>query len=296
MKISDTLASEDYWEIQKLLHTLPDGNINLHQIWQLMDQVWDNLGCDNNDLDQDKITAFYKHPIWLLNGFFIEQHELSLQHRHVISNWIVQQLNDVNGNVLDFGGGFGTLARMIANKSNSIKIDIYEPYPSDFSISQCSCYPAISFVDNLNDKYDFLVSTDVLEHVPDPLELLWQMIESVNMNGYLVIANCFYPVIKCHLPSTFHFRYSFDEFAKVMGLTTIGLCEGSHATIYQKIAATSIDWKKVRQMERYSQKLYSLREFKHNNLSHWNSRLKRLVTDPLGLFTSMRKKFIRLIS
>jgi Methyltransferase domain len=295
MKISDTLAFEDYREIQKLLHTLPDSNINLHQIWQLMDQVWDDLGCDNKDLDQEKITAFYKHPIWLLNGFFLEQHKLSLQHRHVISDWIVQQSNDVNEKVLDFGGGFGTLARMIANKSNLIRIDVYEPYPSDFAVLQCRSYSAIKFVAHLNEKYDFLVSTDVLEHVPDPLGLLWQMIESVEVNGHLIIANCFYPVIKCHLPSTFHFRYSFDEFTEVMGLRKIGLCEGSHATIYQKIATNIIDWKKIRGMERYSQKLYSLREFKNNNLYPWNNRLKRLVTDPLGLFKSMKQKFIRLL-
>ena len=259
MQISNDLEPNDYQEIQKLIATLPNEFVDLHQIWQLIDQVWDEMGCDNNNLDEAKITAFYKHPVWLLNGFFIEQHDLSLQHRHAIADWILQHSIS---RVLDFGGGFGTLARITANKSDflkiDIKIDIYEPYPSDFVISQCSCYHSIDFVNSLNNKYDCLVSTDVLEHVPDPLKLFEQMIDSVNLNGYLVIANCFRPVIKCHLPMTFHFRYTFKLFTKLMGLKTLGLCKGSHAIIYQKIEEKPINWKMIRLMENCSRSLYFL--------------------------------------
>lgn len=288
MQISNTLASEDYKEIERLLETILDSDLTLQQMWRLMDQVWDEIGCDSNNLEQDKITTFYKHPVWLLNGFFIEQHELSLQHRHAISDWIVQH---ITGQVLDFGGGFGTLSRMIVNKSNLIKVDIYEPYPSNFAISQCSPYPSINFVNKLNNKYDCLVSTDVMEHVPDPLELFWQMIDSVNLNGYLIIANCFYPVIKCHLPSTFHFRYSFDEFAEVMGLRAVGLCEGSHATIYQKTSNHQLNWNKIRQMERQSQFLFPWREFDNQYLLPWKTRLKTLLNDPVATLNRISKKF-----
>jgi 2-polyprenyl-6-hydroxyphenyl methylase/3-demethylubiquinone-9 3-methyltransferase len=75
MQISDSLTPEDYQVIREMLDTLPNSDISLQEIWQLMDKVWDDIGCNNNDLAQEKITAFYKHPIWLLNGFFIEQHE-----------------------------------------------------------------------------------------------------------------------------------------------------------------------------------------------------------------------------
>ena len=292
MQISNALAPEDYKTIRGMLDKFPNSSdVALEQIWQLMDKVWDDIGCNNHDLDQEKVTAFYKHPIWLLNGFFIEQHELSLQHRHAISEWIVNNLNQKNGTVLDFGGGFGTLAKMIADKSNLLKVDIYEPYPSDFAISQCSSYSSINFVADFSKKYDCLVSTDVLEHVSDPLELFGQMIEFVNLNGYLIIANCFYPVIKCHLPSTFHFRYSFDQFAETMGLKVIGICEGSHATIYQKMSNQDIDWDKIRKMESRSQSLYQFREFQQNNIYPWKYRLKRLITDPIGLLKSVKKKF-----
>ena len=54
------------------------------------------------------------------------------------------------------------------------------------------------------------------------------MIKLVKINGMLIIGNNFYPVIKCHLPSTFHFRYTFKYFARIMGLkkiTTVAYAE-----------------------------------------------------------------------
>ena len=61
------------------------------------------------------------------------------------------------------------------------------------------------------------------------------MIKSVKTGVYLVIANCFYPVIKCHLPQNFHLKYTFNQFTKMLGLEVIGLLEDSHATIYKKV-------------------------------------------------------------
>ena len=292
MQISEQLSPEDYKEIKRLIDSLPNESIRLEQLWRLMDQVWDDFGCDNQILDEQKINQFYKHPIWILNGLFIEQHEISLQHRHAISDWIVKNSNNKNVSVLDFGGGFGTLARMIANKSNSLKVDIYEPYPSDFAISQCKDYSSINFVSNLNKRYDYLISTDVLEHVSDPLQLFGEMIESVNLNGYLIIANCFYPVIKCHLPATFHFRYSFDQFAETMGLKVLGACKGSHATVYQKVLnQDTIDWVQIRKMESSSKKLYELRGFQQNYIHTRKYLLRWLINDPVDLLKSIKKRF-----
>ncbi|MFV9931191.1 MAG: hypothetical protein AB8V03_05580 [Francisella endosymbiont of Hyalomma asiaticum] len=63
---------------------------------------------DNKHFDWDKISKF----VWLLNGLFIEQHEESM--RYSISNWIVQSKFK---NILDYRLGFGTLARLIAQKN-----------------------------------------------------------------------------------------------------------------------------------------------------------------------------------
>lgn len=258
MQISNDIHTDDYQEIQRLLNAIDGELTELSQLLSLLDLVWDEMECDNINLDAERINNFYKHPVWLLNGFFAEQHALSLQHRHSISSWIASSRLKT---VLDFGGGYGTLARMISDQYDEAKVDIYEPYPSKFAITQCQSYPSVKFVNRLQtNHYDCLVSTDVLEHVPEPLDLFSQMIESVKINGYLVIANCFFPIIKCHLPSTFHLRYTFNRFAIAMGLEVIGDCTGSHATIYKKVNNYPVNWEKVERMILVSKRLFFLRE------------------------------------
>jgi len=246
-------------EMSRLLESLDNNKDDLDNIWQLMDAVWNKLGCNNKKLNWVNINKFYSHPVWLLNGFFIEQDPLSMQHRHAISNWIAD--NPSIRKILDYGGGFGMLAILIANKKPSLLVHIYEPHPPDYSIKKISNYPQIQFISNIKDKYDVLVSTDVLEHVPDPLKTFEKMILSVKDDGYLIIANNFFPVIKCHLPQTFHLRYTFNVFAKLMGLVIVGLLEGSHATIFTKKSDKPVNWPIVRLSEIISKCIFPMVEF-----------------------------------
>lgn len=245
--------------------------LSLEKLWTLMDQVWDNMGCSNTKLDSDKISAYYQHPVWTLNGFFIEHHEPSLQHRYAIANWIAK--NDIT-TVLDFGGGFGSLARIVSSKDENIAISIYEPYPSKTAQALCENYPSVNFVSEIQLEYDCLVSTDVLEHVPDPLQLLAKMIDSVRVNGHLVIANHFFPSIKCHLPSTFHLRYSFDNFAALMGLQKVCTLEDNQASVYQKVNSHNLDWPKIRYREKISKRLFPVKEIYYTKVrpiaKRWN--------------------------
>jgi 2-polyprenyl-6-hydroxyphenyl methylase/3-demethylubiquinone-9 3-methyltransferase len=240
-------------EIEKLLKREKNGLDDLEQMWYLMDLIWDDYQCDNRNLDWKKIGKFYSHPVWLLNGLFIEQHDVSMGHRHSISDWIIKQKFK---NVVDYGGGFGTLARLVAQKDNTIKMNIYEPHPSEFGLKRASDFENIHIIGKLDSNYDVLMSTDVLEHVSDPLRDFADMIKSVKLNGYLVIANCFYPVIKCHLPQDFHFRYTFNQFAKMMGLQVVGQLEGSHATIFKKIEEVELNWTRIRLYEKLSKMFF----------------------------------------
>mgnify|MGYP002633203633 CR=1 FL=1 len=245
-------------EIEKLLKR---GNEkftdDLEQMWYLMDLIWDDYKCDSQNLNWENIGKFYSHPVWLLNGLFIEQHKVSMGHRHTISDWIIQ--NEFK-NVVDYGGGFGTLARLVAEKDSKIKMNIYEPHPSDFGLKRVSEFENINIIGQLGSNYDCLMSTDVLEHVPDPLNDFADMIISVKLNGYLVIANCFQPVIECHLPQDFHLRYSFNFFAKMMGLEEVGILEGSHATIFKKVEEVEPNWSKIRFYEKLSKFLFPIIE------------------------------------
>jgi len=236
----------------------PKLKTDLQQMWYLMNMVWDEYGCDNKKLNWSNINKFYSHPIWLLNGLFIELHALSMQHRNAISDWIAD--NTSISKILDYGGGVGTLARLIADKKPSLLVDIYEPHPSDYLKRKISDYPKIRFVSNIKDKYDILVSTDVLEHVSDPLKTFEKMILAVKDNGYLIIANNFFPVIKCHLPQTFHLRYTFNVFAKLMGLVIVGPLEGSHATIFRKKCNKFFNWLVIRLLEKVSKGLFPMIE------------------------------------
>lgn len=255
------LSNSDKIEILELVNFMANEakGDDLEKIWEAMDLVWQELGCDNRNLDWDKIGQFYMHPVWILNGLFIEQDPLSMQHRYAISDWIAD--NPSIRKILDYGGGFGTLARLIADKKPSLLVDIYEPHPSDYSRQKISNYAQIEFISKIKDRYDALVSTDVLEHVPDPLKTFEEMILSVKNDGYLIIANNFFPIIKCHLPQTFHLRYTFNVFVKLMGLGVVGPLEGSHATIFKKNNNKPVNWRIVRLLEKVSKGLFPLIEF-----------------------------------
>jgi len=241
------ITTEEKTEIERLLiRESPSISEGLKQMWYLMDLVWDDFNCDNIKPNWDTVGRFYSHPVWLLNGLFIEQDIVSMGHRNAISNWVVKKGFNY---IVDYGGGFGTLARLIAEKDLHVVVDIYEPHLSDFGLKRASGFSNINIVGELKDDYDCLLSTDVLEHVDDPLKDFSKMIDGVKTGGYLIVANCFHPVIKCHLPQNFHFRFTFNIFARLMGLKVKGVLEGSHATIFQKNIEKKVNWKLIRALE-----------------------------------------------
>ena len=105
-----------------------------------------------------------------------------------------------------------------------------------------------------------MISTDVLEHVPDPIVTFSEMISAVKIGGSLIIANNFTPVIQCHLPQTFHLKYTFSLFAQKMGLKTVGRLEGSHATIFKKEKDVVVNWSMLRKYEAISKLCYPIIE------------------------------------
>lgn len=218
----------------------------VNQIWKIMDRVWNDYKCDQKKYSDKKYKKFYSHPIWILNGIFIEQHAYSMKHRENLSI----SINNLNaGKILDFGGGFGTLAKLIAN-NKSVNVDIYEPFPTNLGITSIKDFKNIKFVSKLKkDFYDVVVSTDVLEHVHDPLLIFLDLVYSTKKYGHIYIANCFTPVILCHLPCTFHLRLTFHIFCKMMGLRKVGSCSGNYAQIYQKMDDNKINIFLLRKLE-----------------------------------------------
>ena len=53
------LQSDERKEIEILLSMQnPQISDDLEQMWYLIDLVWDNMGCDNSNLDWEKIVEF----------------------------------------------------------------------------------------------------------------------------------------------------------------------------------------------------------------------------------------------
>ena len=186
----------------------------LQELWELMDQPWHDLGCDPEIMD-DKIEKYYNHPIWLLNWLFIEQHKESQQHRLCFADWVA---NNKPHRVADYGGGGGGLARIIGAACPNAMIEIVEPHAHPAAIALTNAVSNVCFKTELTGEYDILIATDVFEHVPDPLELIAETTKHLKVNGQFLIANCFEPVILCHLPQTFHFRWSWETAMEAFGL------------------------------------------------------------------------------
>jgi SAM-dependent methyltransferase len=191
-----------------------NGYPNLEQVWQLMDEQWVGFGCDPTNMDE-RVTVFYRHPVWMLNGLFIEQHPQSLENRRVFTDWVTEQ---APARVADFGGGFGGLARFIGQALPAAQVEVVDPHPHAAAIELAATTPNVRFVPELTDTYDMLIATDVFEHVPDPIGLAAETATHLRLGGQYLIANCFQPVILCHLPQLFHLHYGWDHAMARLGL------------------------------------------------------------------------------
>ena len=227
---------DDYLENTQrdYLLSLPKSLPENKWVWLEMDRIWDNYGLDNKKpFSEQDIGAFYGHPVWIMNGLYSETDPESISHRISISNYLIE--NKIT-QFADYGGGSGATASQIAKSTSSMSIDIVEPYATDFFKSKLSCYENINFIPKfrIND-YDAILVQDVLEHVENPIETAYDISCNVREGGLVIFANCFYPVIKCHLPSTFYLRYTFKWIMSRMGLHYVGKIPGAeHAVVFRR--------------------------------------------------------------
>lgn len=235
--------------------------MRLTDLWQQMDSAWAELGLNEYDPDPAALAAFYRHPVWALNGVFTETDPVSLGHRLALMRRLAW-LNPAR--VLDYGGGFGAVARMYAASAPGAQIEVYEPFPAAAALARAAAFPNLRYIDRLAGPYAAVIALDVLEHLTDPLATLAELAAVLEPGGLLIPANNFYPVIRCHLPGTFYLRYSFDWFAQTLGLQRIGTVPGSPAVAYRLVRRISPNWPRLRRMERLARTAYpALRSLHH---------------------------------
>lgn len=184
------------------------------QIHELMDEVWKEIGCDPIVNDQ-RISDFYSHPVWLLNGFFIEQDPESRRIREVFAEWAASHSPK---RIADIGGGFGNLAVELSSQIPTAEIDIIEPYAHPISVSKMKPFNQVHFRKKLEGEYDLMFATDVFEHLWDPVTAVYQSAQHLRTDGYFLMANAFKADILCHLPQHYHFYYGWESTIQAMGL------------------------------------------------------------------------------
>lgn len=223
------------------LMRMPKSQPTVEWVWGEMDRVWQELGLNNKkDISKQPIDKFYGHPVWTMNGIFTALDPVSSQHRKSIARYIAT-LDAYS--IADYGGGFGELAIAITNTIPNSEVSIIEPYPSRVTTERLREYGRVHITPELTDsKFDVVIAQDVLEHVTNPIKLAYNLAEAVNDDGIVIFANCFRPVIHCHLPSTFHLRYTFTIIMKVLGLKYLGTVDGAeHAQIFIKKGSLYLD-------------------------------------------------------
>lgn len=236
-KIDTSVINSD---AQQYLQSLPAELPSVEWIWSEMNRVWQDQGLDNRvSLDKQDIGRYYSHPIWLVNGIFTALDKESVRHRQAI-----RQFLDRNGlnQIADYGGGSGVLANIITENENTT-VDIIEPYPADFYVNKYQHNHQINYIpDFAHHDYQAVIAQDVLEHVENPVKTAFTIASHARNHGYLIFANCFYPVIECHLPRTFYLRHTFPLIMKAMGLTYLGrMSEANHVQVFQKNKPINLD-------------------------------------------------------
>lgn len=242
-----------------------NGYPELEQVWAVMDEPWRELGCDPEVMDE-RIGAYYSHPVWLLNGLFIEQHRQSTENREHSRDWVIKQKPK---RVAEFGGGFGGLARMIGEALPSVEVEVIEPHPHLVAIARAEKIRNVRYRPELSGEYDVIIATDVFEHVPDPLQLVADNARYLCMGGQFLIANCFYPVIRCHLPQLFHFRHCWDYAMKTMGLILAE--QVAYGRAFHRSAGLHLD--SAREVEKHSRALWHVTHYLPSVMSRIERRI-----------------------
>lgn len=231
-------------------------NISLPELWAEMDRVWDACKLDNRKaISEQDIGLFYSHPVWILNGLFAETDPVSLAHREAIASFIQLHGSDNSRSlrVADFGGGSGVLADVMTRGAKIVAtVDIIEPWPLGYFMDRHAGNDRIKYRSDFSgDGYDVVVAEDVLEHVDDPMSTAIRCVDAVRQGGLVIFANCFEPVIKCHLPVTFYLRHIFHRIICSKTLNYVGRIPGApHAQTFRKTG--EIDIRKIWRRNRFA--------------------------------------------
>ncbi|MCB0170539.1 MAG: class I SAM-dependent methyltransferase [Anaerolineae bacterium] len=233
-EVTQRLSIDNRWEEAKkyLSSTERRHGITLQQLWRLTDQAWDELnGANTNNRGVERfLSEFYQHPVWLINAAFCESDPSTINDRLAAIRLI---RHVAPSKVLDFGGGFGTVSRLCAETIPDVNtIDLVDISETRHVVQQyLSEYPKIRVLEKPAPLYDAVVSTEVLEHVIDPIETVIEINNLLRKGGAFSASWSFVPVVKCHLPHNYHLQTIMLWIIRSLGFGFYGF-ERRGSTVY----------------------------------------------------------------
>ena len=96
----------------------------------------------------------------------------------LVEEFVKPYANDIN-NALDFGCGEGEVLPIVLERYK-IKCDRYDLFYFPTKIYESK-------------NYDLILSTEVIEHLKNPLAMLEEILKRIKQNGYLVLMTAFHP-------------------------------------------------------------------------------------------------------
>ena len=218
----------------------PELRLTLRQLWAEIDLRWTEHGCSEDESDKEKLTSFYNDRVWLLNALFSEYDCDSIEIRRRICDYVSLVSPSI---VVDYGGGCSAVCRDLAVHLIDSKFMIVEPYPPALGKRLAEGLDNVEYVSTVSSGVcDIALCLDVIEHVHDPMRILFSLRDMIDNAEHVIIASCFYPVVKCHLKRNFHLRKTFKFFARLAGLELVKRIEGSHAEVYRATWRIRGEW------------------------------------------------------
>ena len=207
----------------------------LQRIWSILDEGWQEVEERiKNKTTKYELTEllheYYQHPVWLINAAFSESDEATISDRLAA----VRLISHVQPRkILDFGGGIGTVSRLCSiTIPQAEEIDLVDITEFRQVIKQyLADFKNIQVLEQPNPPYDAVISTEVLEHLTDPVDAIIQINQLLRIGGAFSASWSFAPGIECHLPQNFHLRRLMFWIIRSLGFGFYGF-ERRGSTVY----------------------------------------------------------------
>mgnify|MGYP003324281478 FL=1 len=159
IKVRDYIVSNEFFKLYK------DSDTGI---------IWTQVGKNHNHLSYYQSENYIPHSN--KRGLFGSMYTFSQQIMFFYKRMVLRKYLNSTSVVLDYGSGDGKFAKYI--KRNCKKVLTYDPIKDNTTKT----------IQNLDLQVDMLMMWHVIEHIPNLLHVLPNLLDNITPKGYLVIA------------------------------------------------------------------------------------------------------------